>query len=175
MNIGLARKSSTRTGPMGRVWLLLTVFTLVLLLGLTACGSSEQEPVSPGTSDAAVAGEPGTGTTAAGGYTTVDVETTYEQLSANQEAQLLDVREPSEWESTGIPRGAVLIPLGEIEQRAPAELAKDGPVYVICRSGNRSRTASETLVGLGYTEVYNVDGGIQDWIAAGLPVEPYEP
>ena len=59
--------------------------------------------------------------------------------------------------------------------QAPAELAADQPVYVICRTGNRSQTASETLVGLGYTQVYNVDGGITAWLDAGLPVETYTP
>jgi rhodanese-related sulfurtransferase len=46
---------------------------------------------------------------------------------------------------------------------------------VICRSGNRSRTGSDILVGLGYTQVYNVDGGITAWLDAGLPVETYTP
>jgi rhodanese-related sulfurtransferase len=89
--------------------------------------------------------------------------------------QLADVREPSEWAATGVPPGAILIPLGQIEQRAPAELAKNRPVYVICNSGNRSRTAAEILARLGFSEVYNVDGGIKARLAAGLPVEAYKP
>ena len=85
------------------------------------------------------------------------------------------MREPDEWAETGVPEGAVLIPLADVESRAAAELAADKPVYVICRSGNRSQTASETLVGLGYTQVYNVDGGVTAWLDAGLPVEAYAP
>jgi phage shock protein E len=108
-------------------------------------------------------------------YTTVDVLTTFDALKADAGAQLVDVREPEEWTATGVPPGALLIPPGEIEARASAELAPDRPVYVICRSGNRSRTASETLIKLGYTEVYNVEGGIQAWLNAGLPVVPYGP
>ncbi len=158
-----------------RGWRFLAVSAFVLLLVSTACGSSDQgsatTTVESGPATSAAVSTTATEPT----YTTVDVQTAYEQLSANEEAQLVDVREPAEWESTGVPQGALLIPLGEIEQRAPAELAKERPVYVICRSGNRSRTASQTLIGLGYTEVYNVDGGIQAWISAGLPVEPYEP
>ena len=158
-----------------RGWRFLAISAFVLVLGSAACGSSDQ-----GSATTTVQSGPATSaavsTTAVGlSYTTVDVQTAYEQLSANEEAQLVDVREPDEWESTGVPPGALLIPLGEIEQRAPAELAKERPVYVICRSGNRSRTASQTLIGLGYSEVYNVDGGIQAWIGAGLPVEPYRP
>ncbi|MCZ7538689.1 MAG: rhodanese-like domain-containing protein [Anaerolineae bacterium] len=46
---------------------------------------------------------------------------------------------------------------------------------MICNSGNRSRVAAEALIRLGYSQVYNVDGGIQAWRKAGLPVEPYKP
>jgi rhodanese-related sulfurtransferase len=153
---------------------LLVALMLVLLIGLVACGSSDEgsaTTVAPG--DTTSSGMSTTITLRE--YKTVDVQTAYDQLSTNEEAQLVDVREPAEWESTGVAPGAFLIPLGEIEQRAPAELAKDKPVYVICRSGNRSRTASEILIGLGFNEVYNVDGGMQAWIVAGLPVEPYQP
>jgi len=107
-------------------------------------------------------------------YETVDVLTTYGRLSADPEAQLIDVREPAEWEATGVSPGALLVPLAEVEGRAPAELAWNRPVYVICKSGTRSRQAAETLIRLGFTEVYNVDGGIQAWLQAGLPVEAYE-
>ena len=103
------------------------------------------------------------------------MQTAYEGTQADETAQFLDVREPDEWATTGVPPGAVLIPLGEVEQRAAAELDKDRAVYVICNSGNRSRTASEILVGLGFTQVYNVDGGIQAWLQAGLPVDTYTP
>ncbi len=105
----------------------------------------------------------------------MDVQSAYDALSSNQDAQLVDVREPVEWAETGVPQGAALIPLGDVESRAAAELAADQPVYVICRSGNRSRTASEMLVGLGFGQVYNVDGGVNAWLAAGLPVEAYQP
>ena len=107
-------------------------------------------------------------------YETVDVLTTYERLSANPDAQLIDVREPAEWVATGVPPGALLIRLAEVEGRASAELASDRPVYVICKSGTRSRQAAEILIRLGFTEVYNVNGGILAWLEAGLPVETYE-
>ena len=142
---------------------LLSLLTCVLVLGSIACGSSGQEAVST-----SAPSETGT-------YTTVDVQTAYDQLSAGDGAQLVDVREPSEWAATGVPPGALLIPLVEVEQRAPAELAMDRPVYVLCNTGNRSRTAADTLVRLGYTQVYNVQGGIRAWIRAGLPVEAYQP
>jgi rhodanese-related sulfurtransferase len=143
----------------------LSLAAVILLLAVATAGCSSEETASPD----------GTGAATTAAYETVDVLTANEALSTNADAQLLDVREPSEWAETGVPPGAVLIPLAEVESRAAAELAADGPVYVICRSGNRSRTASETLVGLGYTQVFNVDGGITAWLEAGLPVEAYAP
>jgi rhodanese-related sulfurtransferase len=65
------------------------------------------------------------------------------------------------------------VPLAELRDRAPLELAADQPVYVICNSGNRSQTGAQILVDLGYLAVYNVAGGIRAWLAAGLPVESY--
>ena len=156
---------------------------------LTACGSEASVPSSSDTTSgqSATTGPTATATTAGGattttppvteegGYVTVDVETAYEALVADETAQLVDVREPAEWAETGVPQGAYLIPLGELERRAPSELEADRPVYVICRSGNRSRTGAAILVGLGFASVFNVDGGIKAWSSAGLPVEPYAP
>ena len=108
-------------------------------------------------------------------YTTLSPQKAYDQLSKSTDAVIVDVRNPDEWATTGIPVGAALIPLPQFEQRAPQELPKDRPIYVICNSGNRSRTASEILIKDGYKKVYNIDGGIQAWLRAALPVEPYSP
>jgi rhodanese-related sulfurtransferase len=135
----------------------LFAISTTLLLGLATIGCSTGDPARPAS------------------YVTVDVQETFKQLNANDSAQIVDVREPGEWATTGVPPGAVLIPLGQLEQSASEELAKDGPVYVICNSGNRSRTGASTLIKLGYAEVYNVEGGIQAWLRAGLPVERYQP
>jgi rhodanese-related sulfurtransferase len=145
--------------------LALTAAILLLVLALAASGCSSNDTTSPDGTDAATAAT----------YETVDVQTAYDALSSDADAQLVDVREPDEWAETGVAPGAVLIPLGEVESRAPTELAKDQPVYVICRTGNRSQAASEILVGLGFAQVFNVDGGITAWVDAGLPVEAYTP
>jgi phage shock protein E len=130
-----------------------------------ACGSQDTGSSTSATSPAADAS----------GYTTVDVQTAHDALGTNSNAQLVDVREPSEWAETGVPEGAVLIPLGDLEAQAASQLSSDQPVYVICRSGNRSQTGSGILAGLGFTEVYNVDGGVNAWTAAGLPTEAFQP
>jgi rhodanese-related sulfurtransferase len=137
----------------------------VLLAAALSAGCSTQDTGSPAATEAPAAG--------ASGYTTVDVQTAGDALSGDPDAQIVDVREPEEWAETGVPQGAVLIPLGDLEARAASELVTERPVYVICRSGNRSQAGSDILVDLGFTEVYNVDGGVTAWLDAGLPVETY--
>ena len=143
----------------------LSLAILILVLAFAVAGCSSQETASPDETDAATDAT----------YETVDVQTAYDALGSNADAQIVDVREPVEWSETGVPEGAALIPLGDMESAAASELATDQPVYVICRSGNRSQTGSDILMGLGYTQVYNVDGGITAWLDAGLPVETYTP
>jgi rhodanese-related sulfurtransferase len=83
-------------------------------------------------------------------------------------ALVLDVREPSEW-TTGHIEGATLIPLGELPARL-GELPKDRSIVVVCRSGNRSAQGRDILLQAGFASVTSMDGGMTDWIAAGLPV-----
>ncbi|WP_027461209.1 rhodanese-like domain-containing protein [Deinococcus murrayi] len=83
-------------------------------------------------------------------------------------AYVLDVRTPAEY-AEGHIAGAALLPLDEVAARADA-VPGDRPVYVICRSGNRSAQASELLVKAG-KDVRNVAGGMNDWVAAGYPVK----
>jgi rhodanese-related sulfurtransferase len=150
---------------------------IVLLLALAACGGSGEGqslsatntvPAANPTEGASNPGNPAT-------YLVVGVRRAYERLLANEEAQLLDVRQPEQWAATGVVAGAHLISLAQVEQRAPAELAKDKPVYVICTEGIRSRVVAETLIRLGFSSVYNVNGGMEEWLKAGLPVEAYTP
>ena len=90
---------------------------------------------------------------------------------AKPRPRIIDVREASEFngELGHIP-GAELVPLAMIE-RAAREWAKDEPLVVVCRSGARSAKATETLVRLGFTSVFNLEGGTQGHVSAGLPVE----
>lgn len=63
------------------------------------------------------------------------------------------------------------IPYNEVEQnisKFPAD--KNAKVFLYCQSGRMSAIAAETLVKLGYTNVWNLDGGMIAWEAAGLPV-----
>ena len=95
----------------------------------------------------------------------------YEQITQEEAKQimdttngyiLLDTRTQEEYDQSHIP-GALLIPHTEIAQRAEEELPdKDQVILVYCRSGNRSKQASEALAELGYTNVKEF-GGIHTW------------
>ncbi len=100
-------------------------------------------------------------------YTSVTVQ---ELVNAREtDFLVLDVRQPEEFAVGHVPN-AVLIPLGDLQAKA-SEIPTDIPVYVICRSGNRSRQASKILVELGFQDVRNVDGGVLAWQEAGYTLE----
>ena len=81
---------------------------------------------------------------------------------------LVDVRNPDEFAQARIP-GAVLLPLPFFANRV-AELPADREIFLVCRSGDRSGTATAYLIQRGFEQVANVSGGILAWYQAGLPV-----
>ena len=85
------------------------------------------------------------------------------QMMDSQKVIILDVREQNEFDSGHIPN-ACLLPVGTITEATAAGVIpeKDSVVLVYCRSGNRSKTASQALADLGYTNVYEF-GGINTW------------
>ena len=85
------------------------------------------------------------------------------RIMDSEEAHIiLDTREQYEFDEGHIP-GAILIPYTEIENKAEEILPdKTAQILVYCRSGRRSKIASEALAGLGYTNVKEF-GGITDW------------
>lgn len=82
-------------------------------------------------------------------------------------AFVIDVREPAEYLAGHVP-GAHLIPLAQVLSRRN-ELPKGERVYVICASGNRSKSATDWLRGFGI-EAVSVAGGTSGWTAQGHPV-----
>ena len=101
----------------------------------------------------------------------VDSEASYQQISMDEAIAImesesdyiiLDVRTPEEFADKHIPN-AINIPNETIGTEDIPELPdKDQLILVYCRSGNRSKQASDTLVGLGYTNIVEF-GGINDW------------
>ena len=74
-----------------------------------------------------------------------------------EDACIIDVREWEEWDIAHI-KGAKFIPLSELRKRLD-EIPKNIPVYLHCRSGQRSYNAVMALQNLGYTDIYNISGG----------------
>lgn len=98
-------------------------------------------------------------------------EATYDQITQEEaknlmdtepDALILDVRTEEEYASGHIP-GAICIPNETIDDTITAQLPdKDQLILIYCRSGNRSKQASEKLVNLGYTNIKEF-GGINTW------------
>ena len=126
----------------GKVFAVLSAVVCLCLLGLAGCAQQED-----------------------------NVENTYQQISAQEaksimgtekEYVIIDARTEEEF-AEGHIKNAILIPEYEIAARAEKELPdKDALILVYCRSGRRSKIASEELVKLGYTNVKEF-GGIIDW------------
>ncbi len=118
----------------------------ICLFGMVGCNSKNKEPEIPQKAE-------------------------YEQISAQQAKEIMDsetgyviidARTQEEFDAGHI-EGAILIPEYEITQRAEKELPdKEQLILVYCRSGRRSKIASQALVDLGYTNVKEF-GGIIDW------------
>lgn len=96
-----------------------------------------------------------------------------------QGVPIYDIRRPEEWRSTGVVEGSRKLtfvdaggrPNPEFLPRFAAEVGKDDPVVLICRTGSRTdKLARELMEKQGYTQVYNVRHGITGWIAGNNPV-----
>ena len=90
-------------------------------------------------------------------------------LIESGEVQVVDVREPYEWEAGRI-AGARHIELERLAAEA-GTLERDRPVLFYCRLGARSGMAASAFRRAGY-DAYSMDGGIEAWAASGLPLEP---
>ena len=93
------------------------------------------------------------------------------QLINHKNALVLDVREDNEFKM-GHVLNSRQIPLGKLDERiGELEKYKEQPIVVICRSGNRSVSACTMLGKSGFSQVYNLTGGIIAWQKANLPLE----
>lgn len=84
------------------------------------------------------------------------------------EVFIMDVRTQEEYDEGHI-MGSTLIPVDELDSRLK-ELPRDKKILVYCGTGHRSLTASEKLENSGFTQLYNMKGGITEWKNAGYDV-----
>ena len=90
----------------------------------------------------------------------ISVQELQEKLENKEDFQLIDVREDFEYEMSNL--GGLLIPLGGILIETEKN-EKEKPVVVMCRSGKRSAVAIMQLENQGFTNLYNLLGGITAW------------
>ncbi|MDP9427218.1 MAG: rhodanese-like domain-containing protein [Actinomycetota bacterium] len=100
-----------------------------------------------------------------------DADTVHGALEAGDDVTVVDVREPAEWEAGHI-KGAKPVPRGLLEYKAADELPdKDARIVVHCAVGGRGALAAKALKEMGYTNVANMDGGMNDWQEKGYETE----
>ena len=92
-----------------------------------------------------------------------------QSLVATDDVQVVDVRSPEEWSRGHLP-GALHIPLALLPDRF-AELDASAPIVVHCKGGNRSSIAASFLQSQGLSNISNLAGGYDHWVAQGLAIE----
>lgn len=104
--------------------------------------------------------------------TTITPRQLHDRLQQGEKLHLLDVRTPAEHAEIHVP-DVHLAPLDRLNAAQLAGengFAKDQPLYIFCRSGNRAKQAAEKLETCGYEQCHVVEGGTMARAEAGLPV-----
>lgn len=92
-----------------------------------------------------------------------------DKLNSSNGAQLVDVRTPEEFQGGHLPKALNYNWNGDAFSTQIKNLNKQKPVFVYCLSGGRSASAAASLRTAGFNEVYEMNGGMMKWRAAGLP------
>ena len=98
---------------------------------------------------------------------TIDAKSYAEKLKATENPQLLDVRTPEEYSTEHIGSAVNVNWNGDNFVADASKYDKSKPIFVYCKVGGRSAKAADKLAELGFKEIYNLDGGIMKWNAAG--------
>ena len=99
---------------------------------------------------------------------TIDAKAFAEKIAVTPNPQILDVRTPEEFAAAHIDDAKNVNWLGDSFVAGSEKLDKTKPVFVYCKSGGRSQNAVAKLEELGFTTIYQLQGGILKWDAAGL-------
>ena len=160
---GTTGRGTAGSAPMRR-WVLLGSGLVVALIAVIAGWALLSGQSGTGGSTAS-GGSKGTVVQANGGHWTNITPDALASMLEKKDFTLLDVKTPYVGEIAGTD---LYIPYTDLAARAsqlPA--AKGARIVVYCRSGNESAIASQTLIDLGYTNIDNLDGGMNAWTASG--------
>ena len=104
-------------------------------------------------------------------YQTIDARILRDRLSSDDRPVLVNALAREGFDESRIP-GSINIPASDAVHVAPDLLAKDQPIVVYCssRSCTASPTLAQKLVDLGFSEVLDLEGGIDEWERAGFPM-----
>jgi rhodanese-related sulfurtransferase len=131
-----------------KTWMAVMALALLALL-VAACGAGSGGVDDPGKN--------------ADGYADISVEELAAMLE-EKDLTLVNVHIPYQGE---IPQTDLFVPFDDIGAYLDQLPDKDAPIVLYCRSGSMSTTAAQELVGLGYSNVMELDGGFNAWEAAG--------
>lgn len=138
----------------------ISISMVVLLLLISACGNAATPTISADLigNQVSIAG---------GSYTDISVDELQTML-ANKDFTLVNVHIPFEG---NIAKTDMSIPYDQMAENLDKLPNKDAKIVLYCRSGRMSSMAAETLVSLGYTNIWNLSGGMAAWEQAGLKVD----
>jgi rhodanese-related sulfurtransferase len=151
---------------------LLAVGLSLFGLGVTGCQAQQESKENHGTASSSPSIQADPVRNAAAGIEQINAGGAEKLISENTDLQILDVRTPQETAS-GTIAGAKIINLfdNDFEAKAGKTLDKSKPVLVYCKVGGRSAQAATKLEALGFTHIYNLQGGMNAWTGAGKPVQ----
>lgn len=134
-------------------------FPSLLLMGALSLGACQGQSAESSARDSVVA---------QASFQNVQVQGAQSMIGSGNH-QLIDVRTPTEFAEAHID-GATMIDINGADFEAGiAALDKSRSYVVICRSGGRSARASQYMIDHGFTQVTNVEGGMNAWLASGFP------
>lgn len=128
----------------------------LLALGAVACGGDETQPADGGAAEAIPRAR------------LVDVDGFVDFLDATPSAVLVNVHIPYEGHIDGTD---AFVPFDEIGTWEGLPADRDAPIALYCRSGSMSARATAALVDLGYTNLVDLDGGMNAWTAVGKTLQ----
>ena len=91
------------------------------------------------------------------------------EMISRDDVDVVDVRDENEW-TTGHIQQARLVPLDQLRANPEQALKQRNSIIFVCAKGVRSLTAAKLAERLGFSKLYNLEGGTAGWVKAGLPL-----